>query len=436
MTDKQDNPEERAHARKSASGSKTWLSCSGSIVMAELYPEGDRSREAADRGTAAHSLGEACIRNGFEHPSVYEGCWVTMDGEIHPDEPNAYAFEVDYEMIDGVAVYVEAVREETERLDGAEMHVERRLDLSWLRPEMFGTNDCSVSSFMDELTILDYKNGRIFVSEVDNSQLKYYGVGVAHDEGFLHHTVNFVVVQPNGERGAPVRRWSCSMDELKRWAEEELGPGADRVDEACELVRGMSPKDAGRTLHEAGHLNATEEGCMWCPAQTECPAARARVFDTALADFDDEPDDVPVPQDLTELAKAMRWVPYIDAWCRGVMEHGQRAAEAGQTVPGFKLVQGGQAKRVWDPEVEENTIVAVMERLGVGADDLYTEPQLVTGPAAENLIKGKGAGKRKEEMNDLLLRKTVSDKVTLVPESDNREAIRPTAQSDFEEVDD
>ena len=435
MTTKQDNPEERAHARKSASGSKTWLTCEGSIAMAELYPEGDKPKDAADKGTAAHTLGEVCIMNGFEHPSVYDGCWITMDGEMHSDEPDARCFQVDDKMIDGVAVYVQAVQEECERLDNPDMQVERRLDLSWLRPEMFGTNDCSVSSFMTELTILDYKNGRIFVPEVNNPQLKYYGLGVAHDEGFLHETVNFVVVQPNGEYGAAVRSWSMSVADLKKWGEEELGPGADRVDAACALVEGMSPAEANKTLFEAGMLNATEDGCTWCPAAAECLAARQRVMDTAMADFDDEPDEVEVPQDLGDLAKAMKWVPYIDAWCRKVMEYGQRAAEAGSTIPGFKLVQGGQAKRVWSPDVEEEMIVATMERLGVSVDDLYTEPELLTGPAAEKLIKGKGAGKRKEEMNTLLLKKTISEKVTLVSEADNRDAITPTALSDFEDED-
>ncbi len=47
---------ERAHAKKSASGSKRWMSCAGSIPLADLLPAGGSSLPAR-QGTAAHALG-------------------------------------------------------------------------------------------------------------------------------------------------------------------------------------------------------------------------------------------------------------------------------------------------------------------------------------------------------------------------------------------
>ena len=71
-----------------------------------------------------------------------------------------------------------------------------------------------------------------------------------------------------------------------------------------------------------------------------------------------------------------------------------------------------------------------MIALGVDAEALYTEPKLITGPAAEELIRGKGSTARKREMNATLLRKFPGSP-KMVPDDDPREAISVDAASDF-----
>ena len=48
------------HAKLSASGAELWINCSGSVHMAELYPE--TTSPAAKEGTLAHALAETMIK--------------------------------------------------------------------------------------------------------------------------------------------------------------------------------------------------------------------------------------------------------------------------------------------------------------------------------------------------------------------------------------
>lgn len=437
----QDNPEERAHARLSASGAKRWMTCPGSVPVADRLPKRP-SGGAAKLGTAAHSLGEHCLRNGFASPFDFVGQWVTLDGAMHPAEPEGEAFEVDDDMARAVQVYVSVAQAEHERLsEGSvvpvDLNIERRFDLTWLRPGMFGTNDCSVSLFMGELVVIDYKHGAgVFVPVEGNPQLRYYALGAAQEGGFMHETVRMIVVQPRcPSADGGVRSETLTMDELRAWAENELAPAADRVHQATGAVASLSDvREAVDLLDARGFLVPSAEGCKWCDLFSTCPAARRRVMEEAAADFDDEPAVLEAPSDLDLVAQSLTWVPFIDAWCRKVAEHAQRAVEAGERLPGYKLV-AGRGSRKWRPDLTEVEIVRQMEALGVDVDDLYTEPKLVTGPAAEALIKGKGSGARKKEMAETLLLK-VPGKPTLAPESDPREEVQATALSDFDDVED
>ena len=438
MSTEQDNPSERAHAKLSASGSKQWMSCPGSLALEATLPK-EESSGYADLGTAAHSLGEHCLREGFDSPSLYIGMWVTLDGEMHETDQTSKGvtcFEVDDDMADAVAVYVEAVKDEMDRLPGSELAIERRFNLSWLRPDMFGTNDACVSEFMGELVILDYKHGQgVPVEAEDNPQLKYYALGAAQEEGFLHEMVTLVVVQPRcpHPKGG-VRRWSISMADLRKWAEEELAVAADRVVEAQKEYHpewGMHPTDD----FMAKYMEPSLEACRWCTAgPARCEARTRKAMEVAAADFDDDPHDLDVPTNIEDISKALAWVPFLDAFSTGVKAHAQRIAEAGTKVPGFKLVPG-KGTRKWKPELKETDIVKAMKAFGVDPADMYTEPTLLSGPAAEKLIKGKGSGVKKAKMSEEMLFKQPG-KVALAPESDPREEVKATAQSDFEDLED
>ena len=438
MSSNQDNPMERAHAKLSASGSKQWMNCPGSLALEATLPD-EESSEYANLGTAAHSLGEHCLREGFESPSLYLGMWIGLDGEMYETDQSdkgMKCFEVDDDMADAVSVYVEAVKDEMDRLPGSELSIERRFNLSWLRPDMFGTNDACVSDFLNELVVLDYKHGQGVPVEAEwNSQFMYYGIGAAQEDSFLYDKVTFVVIQPRcpHPKGG-VRKWSISMAELRKWAEEELAGAADKVREAEEAYHpewGMHPTDEFMDKYMSPGL----ETCRWCQAgPAGCEARNRKAMEVAAADFDDDPHELEAPTDLDKIAKALEWVPFLDAWCRSVDAHAQRLAEGGTKVPGFKLVEG-RGTRKWIEDLSETDIVKAMTEFGVDASDMYTEPALISGPAAEKLIRGKGSGALKKEMSAKLLFKKPGA-LTLAPESDPREEVKASAQSDFEDVED
>lgn len=435
----QDNPTERPHARLSASKSKMWMTCAGSIAMSELEPA-QVSSAPAKLGTAAHSLGEHCLRHD-EDADDWLGHWVGLDGELYVTKDAApkgvELFEVDPDMADAVQVYLDTVRGEQRRLSGA-LIVEHRFDLSWLRPDMFGTNDASVEDIVlgDELVVLDYKHGAGVPVEVKrNPQLMYYAVGKAHDCDWAFETVTLIVIQPRCPHAdGAVRRWSLTMAELKAWAFEELGPAAIVVEHACQVAAEAQVWESIPTLlHEQGLLKPSAEGCKWCPALTNCPAAKAKVQEIARMEFANDPLDLEAPTREEELVQALEWVPFLDGFCKAVVRQAERLAQQ-EELPGYKFVHG-RSTRKWKRELSEGEIVTAMVGYGVDAEALYTEPELISGPAAEKLIRGKGSGKLKEEMAASLMDK-FPGAPQLVKATDSREAIKVSAQSDFEGVED
>ena len=230
-------------------------------------------------------------------------------------------------------------------------------------------------------------------------------------------------------------------------------------------------------LYADGLISAGEDGshCTFCPLlvhnedgkERSCPAAFARAQELACADFDDEPDDVAVVTDASELAKLIPWVPFIDKWCKTVMASGEQLLMSGREVGGQKLVRGKSNRSfvtelvVPDDEdeiaqlLEDNPLAAVLaegsnlepgssievtrahiekvitDAFAIPADKLFGDPKFITGPQAEKLVpKAKRA-----EFNDVLLHKP-EGKLTMAPESDPKDAVVVDPAADFDDAED
>ena len=95
-----------------------------------------KSSPDAALGTAAHKLGEICLREGKDtKPFV---------GTIIDTETDG-SWEVTKEMAECVQDYLDEVRRVQKLLGGA-LHIEERLDLTALVPDMFGTADAVIVS--------------------------------------------------------------------------------------------------------------------------------------------------------------------------------------------------------------------------------------------------------------------------------------------------
>src|SRR5690606_547175 len=175
-------------------------------------------------------------------------------------------YRVDEDMAGAVQVYIDHVRAQLEEFAASEprLVLERRYDLSWVHPGMFGTSDAVVDEPFGTLCVTDYKHGRgvpvyIGTERDPNPQVMYYAAGAAHDAGWAHERVRLSIVQPRCPEVPDVQTVEIPIEQLKRWAETTL-------------------RDAARLTEDEDPIRVAGDHCRWCRAQHVCPEARDRVM--------------------------------------------------------------------------------------------------------------------------------------------------------------
>ena len=420
------------HAVLSASGAKRWLKCPGSIELTSRLPESWRggSSEAARLGTAAHALAEHCLTRGMASARPMIGAKVCLSAQedaylverLHAGAvggPNCY--EVDDDMADAVDVYLDTVWGDLASTPGAELMVERRFDLSWLRPNMFGTGDAVIYQFMGLLRVTDYKHGQgVRVEVEENEQEMYYGLGLANEVDWLFEELELVIVQPrHAHPDGPVRRWRCSKERLREF-EAELAAGADRVE--------VARADPHSHLHAGDH-------CGFCPMLgVPCAEALRLANEVAGADFADDPFALEEPSeaDPERLANLLLWTPFIDRLLRSAGALAQRLVERGEEVPHHKLVRK-KANRAYC--IPKDEVAERLSALGLEPSAFMTDPKLKSpaqveklGKEAKALVQGVWDKKAEVWIVEPIAKKGVGG-LTLAHESDPRpaEAFDPAA---------
>ena len=448
-----------AHAKKSASGSKRWINCPGSLALIERLAEGMKggSSTAADLGTCAHALGERCLLEGLTTSRGYKGYTIQyengMDGEVWYDPgeaPKASGFyPVDDDMCSAVDLYLDTVwAMKAEMGETCEMFVEKRFSLEWLRPDMFGTSDCTLWQFMGLLRAIDYKHGQGVAVEVeDNTQGLYYALGLAHEVDWLFEEIEVVIVQPRCPHSdGSVRKWRITKAELEEF-QVYIAAASDRVDEARDALDAVeSPGDM--EAWEQQYLK-TGDHCQFCDKLATCPAAWNTAQTIAMADFADHPHGLEVPEigedpaDLERLASLLEWAKFLDGFVKAAKNLGQRRLEQGLSVPRHKLVRG-KANRVWSVDAE--TLRARLEAIGVGVEDMYGEPKLKSpaqiekiGKEAKKLVSGVKAPKNAPEGTPEYLEAPLAfkgaGKISMAHETDPRGAVSYDPTQDFPDTD-
>ncbi len=508
-----------AHATRNASGSKRWMNCAGSINAEKGLPS--NSSDAARLGTAAHALGEVCLLDGsdawewiggyvrldpHEYATVYRPPLALQDGDdlcdstgdrtvivpVHATEdglpPSGHEdFPIDADMTDAVQVYLDAVRDEVERLgEHAELQVEKRFDLSWLvgydydelaeqealrdgdfyispsgirrnddgelvhadgKPShgpMFGTNDASVVLLFDHVTVFDYKHGQGVVVEVeDNEQELYYALGCAKELAWAFDTLDLVIVQPRARHAdGKVRRWSTNKDYLLQF-QERLRLAAIATEEPD------APLAAG-------------EWCKFCKRAATCAELRESAFVQAGLDFGDGFEEPIVlltgPEDSdADLELRMRAIPLLDSFIKAVQTEALRRLRetpGGQACYG-KLVRK-KSNRAFRPDLVEEVDgeerpVVIFDKLveaGIPREMLYEEPkpkspskiEAIRPPELMARLKAEKVKAPAAYIKAIVAEYTYKPEggITVVPLSDPREAVDPSAaaEGDFDAVDD
>lgn len=383
-----------SHSPRSPSGMAAIRVCAGKVLMERDEP--NRESVYAAEGTAAHALGEECLKNGTS-PHDYIG---QKFGEFKNKDGSITEFFVDGEMADAVEVYVNNCRS---KMDGKFYAIEQRYMLPILGEGEKGTSDFTALS--DKiLHVDDYKHGAgVPVDAFQNIQGLCYGIGAADqyaDEDW--HTLRITIVQPRAF-GKPIKTWDVPREDLLDWKMD--------LAEATEATRVDNPP-----------LVASEY-CRWCSAAYHCMGIVEMIKGVTGMDVTvkgSNPMDIyKIPEEkLTDIL--FNQLPIIERWVASVKDYAQQRAEERNPLPGTKLVETRE-RRVWADEK------AAMAAFG-GLEGAY-EKKFKTAPQMEKLL---GAKKFKEYEGQYV--KKISTGVTLVPADDPRPSARPSGASEFTAV--
>lgn len=369
------------HARFSPSAANRRIHCPPSLLLEELFEDGE-SVYAAE-GTAGHALAEHLIRKYLKQRTK------RPTSEFYTDE----LLEAVDEYVSFVIGEIEDARRECK---SPVLLVEQRVDASEYVDSCFGTADMVIIT--DKVAhIIDLKLGKgVEVHAEENPQLMIYGLGVLNMAEALYdiETVRMTIFQP---RLGNSSTWSVAPEFLKRWGDEVLRPaGAQALMGAGEFMAGS--------------------WCRFCKARNQCRARAESFLEMAKMEFtqpallsDEEISEVIVKAD--ELAK---WAADVYAFAQ------DEAIVHGKQWPGFKVVEGKSSRKYTSEEEVAQAATAA------GYKDIYKR-SLIGITEMERLM---GKDRFREILGPLVYKP--KGKLTLVPESDKREAVRSnTAQEDF-----
>lgn len=341
-----------AHAILSPSSAERWLACTPSPRMEEGYD--DQSSSFAEEGTLAHALAEVHLRHHDDKKALSSALKKLKKDPLYE---KYYCDEMD-EHARGFADFVLE-----QCTDDYVLEVEQRLDLTKWVPEGFGTGDAIVVKD-GILNLNDLKYGRgVKVSAVENKQLMIYALGCIEKYGWVYdfHTVRLNIYQP---RLNNISIWRISVEELLKWADEELAPRADMAFSG-----------------EGEHVPGTH--CRFCKAKADCRALADFSLELAKEEFRE-----PAKLSVEEKAEILPKLDILEMFIKALREDVYATLLGGGTVPGYKLVKG-RSTRVY---TDVDAIRAELHKHGFTDDQINTppkEPTLLPLTALEKVLKKK-----------------------------------------------
>ncbi len=403
------------HANLSPSKRHRWALCPGSIREEAKYPD-DTSGPAAIDGTHSHTLLEHCIDAGLIDPT-------TQVGEVMADDGGE--FKVDADRAARVKTAIEYIRE---RSMGGMLKVisEERVDPKHLlgRDDLSGTVDCQIIG-PDWIELIDYKDGMGVVEAEGNMQLEQYAYGVLAgyklpvNGNYPISTIRMTIIQPKlALKGMkPITSHEVSVSGMLANLGTLVGQAAATDQPDAPLVPGDSQckfcKAKGSCAALASNV-MKEVGIMFQPTVTQS-------LDVAQQSADKDPSTM----DDAQIRQIMEAAPLMRQLLEGVEKEALRRLEAGQSIPGLKLVNG-RGSRAW--ALPEEQMAEKLIKMGIPKGAIY-ETKLVTPAKAEKLTWEKRDG-TKVQLTDRQLKTMETDyvvkmagKLTVVPESDGRPAV-------------
>lgn len=412
------------HSQLSPSKRHRWATCPGSIREEAKYPD-DRSSPAAIDGTHSHTLLEHCLSEGVEPES--------MIGQVLSDDDGAFKVEADRAA--RVKVATDYVKQRiAEQFGMCHVIAETRVDPAFLlgRDDMGGTVDIQIHG-TEVLEVIDYKDGMGVVEVKGNHQLELYAMGclamlkLPPNAQYPWKKVRLTVIQPKlAVKNIPaITSHEMTVAEILGMIPQMVIEGQLCDDPNAPLVPGDSQckfcKAKGGCAALAGNV-MKEIGIMFQPTVMQ-------PLDVAQQSADKDP----TTMDDAQIRQIMEAAPLMRQLLEGVEAEALRRLQAGQTIPGLKLVHG-RGSRAWAlPEAE---MAEKLVKMGIPKGAVY-ETKLVTPAKAEKLTWEKKDG-TKVTLTDRQLSRMeqeyvvkMAGKLTVVPESDGRPAVITNAAPMF-----
>jgi hypothetical protein len=280
----------------------------------------------------------------------------------------------------------------------AELLIEARLKLSEFIPEGFGSSD-AVLIYGRTLEVFDLKYGKgVKVDAEHNAQMMCYALGAYCGPGETYDIadVRMTIIQPRLRHESS---WAITAPDLLLWAHNSLKPAAQLA------FRGEGEQVPG-------------EHCRFCKVAAKC---------RALADYTlrvTKEKTEPGVMTLEEIAALLPHFSTIKSWISSVEEFALEAALEGDTIPGYKVVEGRSLRKISDP----HKAMELLEGAGFEPGAYLKPAELKTITDLEKTLTKKGF---KTLLGDLVIKP--EGKPTLVEESDPREPYSK-AKNDFKDI--
>ena len=276
--------------------------------------------------------------------------------------------------------------------------IEAKLKLGEFIPEGFGSSD-AVLIYGDTLEVFDLKYGKgVKVSADKNAQMMCYALGAYLGPGELYDIkwVQMTIIQPRLRHESSYRIHAV---DLMWWAEQELKPAA-------------------KLAFEGKGEQVPGDHCRFCKVAAKCKALAAHTLEVSKDTTE------PGLMSLDEIAKLLPHFATIKSWISSVEEFALEAALEGDTIPGYKVVEGRSVRKISNT----SEAIARLDGAGIPAENYLKPAELKTITDLEKTLTKKGF---KTILGDLVIKP--EGKPTLVEDSDPREPFSK-AQNDFKDI--
>jgi hypothetical protein len=293
-----------AHAKLSPSAADRWMVCPGSVHLIDVRNITSKGGDAANRGTAIHTLSEKALKGNVP-------CAGFLGTKIKD-------IKVTDEMVKIAQTYVDYVS-----AAAGDKFYEQKVSVDELIADCWGTADAVICR-PGKLTVADLKSGVGFrIDAVDNKQLLIYALGAYFKYDWIYDfkEITMVIIQPPLDN---ISTWTITVDELVLF-KQDLLDAKRRIDEQKDLFV-MTPK-----------------GCQWCPAKFVCPEYLAIANEAAQIDFKGK-----IPDDLSYWLERL---PILKGFISSVEEVAYEKLVSGAVIDGFALGKPAR-RRSWSDEDE------------------------------------------------------------------------------------